>query len=43
MFQYFAEYTYFGPQREAHVAAANALVPGGCTTFAEWARVHMAA
>ena len=28
-FQYFEEQTYFGPQREAHIAAANALVPGG--------------
>ena len=28
-FQYFEEQTYFGPQREAHIAAANALVPSG--------------
>lgn len=41
MFQYFEEHTYFGPQHEAHVAAANALVPGGFTTFADWARTHM--
>jgi len=41
MFQYFAEHTYFGPQREARIAAANELVPGGCTSFADWARVHM--
>jgi len=40
-FQYFEEQTYFGPQREAHIAAANALVPGGFTTFADWARSHM--
>jgi len=40
-FQYFAEHTYFGPQREARIAAANALVPGGFTSFADWARVHM--
>ena len=41
MFQYFAEHTYFGPQHEAHIRAANALVPGGFTSFADWARVHM--
>jgi hypothetical protein len=40
-FQYFEEQTHFGPQREAHIAAANALVPGGFTTFADWARIHM--
>jgi len=40
-FQYFEEHTYFGPQREAHIAAANALVRGGFTTFADWARTHM--
>jgi uncharacterized protein YbjT (DUF2867 family) len=43
MFQYFEEYTYFGPQREAHIAAANALVPGGFTPFADWAAVHLKA
>jgi uncharacterized protein YbjT (DUF2867 family) len=41
MFQYFAEHTYFGPDREARIAAAQALVPGGFTDFAAWARVHM--
>ena len=30
-FQYFEEQTYFGPQREGPIAAANALVPGGFT------------
>ena len=40
-FQYFEEQTYFGPQREAHIAAANALAPGGFTTFDGWARTHM--
>ena len=43
MFQYFEEYTYFGPQREARIAAANALVPGGFTGFADWAAIHMRA
>lgn len=43
MFQYFAEHTYFGPDRERHIAAATALVPGGFTDFAGWARVHMKA
>jgi uncharacterized protein YbjT (DUF2867 family) len=41
MFQYFAKHTYFGPKRAEHTAAANALVPGGFTGFAEWARAHM--
>ncbi|AKT38203.1 NmrA family NAD(P)-binding protein [Chondromyces crocatus] len=41
MFQYFAEFTYFGPQRDAHLAATAALVPEGFTSFADWARVHM--
>ena len=41
MFQYFAEHTYFGPEHAKHIAAANALVPGGFTDFTSWARVHM--
>jgi uncharacterized protein YbjT (DUF2867 family) len=41
MFQYFAEHTYFGPEHERYIAAANALVPGGFTSFADWARAHM--
>ncbi len=41
MFEYFAAHTYFGPKHEAHIAAANALVPGGFTSFADWARVNM--
>ncbi|MGB5830812.1 MAG: hypothetical protein WBG92_02305 [Thiohalocapsa sp.] len=41
MFQYFAECSYFGPEHAKHIAAANALVPGGFTDFANWARVHM--
>jgi hypothetical protein len=41
MFQYFAEQTYFGPERERYIAAARALVPGGFTSFADWARAHM--
>jgi len=43
MFQYFAEQTYFGPERERYIAAANALVPGGFTNFADWALAHMKA
>jgi uncharacterized protein YbjT (DUF2867 family) len=43
MFQYFAEHTYFGPEHERYIAAANALVPGGLTSFADWARAHMTA
>jgi uncharacterized protein YbjT (DUF2867 family) len=41
MFRYFEAHTYFGPHHEAHTATANALVPGGFTTFADWARVNM--
>ena len=41
MFQYFVEHTYFGPEHERYIAAANALVPGGFTKFADWARAHM--
>jgi len=41
MYQYYEQYTYFGPEREMRTAAANALVPGGFTAFADWAKVHM--
>ena len=41
MFQFFDEFTYFGPDHAQHIAAANALVPGGFTPFESWARVHM--
>ncbi len=41
MFDYFAACTYFGPEHEAHIAAANALVPEGFTGFAAWARANM--
>jgi hypothetical protein len=41
MLQYFEEQTYFGPKRERYIAAASALVPGGFTSFADWARAHM--
>jgi hypothetical protein len=43
MFQYFAELTYFGPEHKKYIAAANTLAPGGFTSFADWARVHMKA
>jgi uncharacterized protein YbjT (DUF2867 family) len=43
MFQYWEELTYFGPEHERYIAAANALVPGGFTSFADWARKHMKA
>ncbi len=41
MYQYHEQYTYFGPEREKRIAAALALVPGGFTGFADWAKVHM--
>jgi hypothetical protein len=41
MFQYFEAHTYFGPDAQARIAAANALVPGGFTAFSDWARKNM--
>ncbi len=41
MFQYFEAHTYFGPDAQTRIAAANALVPGGFTVFSEWARKNM--
>jgi uncharacterized protein YbjT (DUF2867 family) len=41
MYQYYEQYTYFGPEHETRVAATRALVPGGFTGFADWAKVHM--
>ena len=43
MFQYFERHTYFGPEREKHIAAAQALVPAGFTGFADWAKANMKA
>ena len=43
MFQYYEEYTYFGPECEGRIAAANALVPAGFTRFGDWAKIHMKA
>jgi uncharacterized protein YbjT (DUF2867 family) len=41
MYQYYEQYTYFGPEHQKRIAAAHALVPGGFTGFADWAKVHM--
>ena len=41
MFQYFEAHTYFGPDHEKVIAAANAFVPGGFTGFADWAKANM--
>jgi uncharacterized protein YbjT (DUF2867 family) len=43
MYQYYEQYTYFGPEHESRIAAARALVPSGFTSFADWASVHMKA
>jgi uncharacterized protein YbjT (DUF2867 family) len=43
MYQYYEEFTYFGPEHERRIAAANALVPEGFTGFADWAKTHMKA
>lgn len=40
MFQYFEECTYFGPERDARIEAANALYPAGFVGFAQWARTN---
>src|SRR6266851_5315963 len=40
MFQYWEQHTYFGPESEKRIAAAKALVPGGFTGFAEWAKLN---
>ena len=37
MFEYFEELTYFGPDAEKKLALAKELVPGGFTSFADWA------
>jgi len=41
MYQYYEEYTYFGPRHAERVAATRALVPEGFTSFADWAKVNM--
>ena len=41
MYEYYEQYTYFGPENEKRIAAANALVIGGFTGFGDWARIHM--
>jgi uncharacterized protein YbjT (DUF2867 family) len=43
MFEYWEALTYFGPDHEKVIAAANALVPGGFTGFADWAKANMKA
>jgi len=40
MFQYWEQYTYFGPESEKRIAAANALVPSGFTGEASWAKLN---
>jgi hypothetical protein len=41
MYQYYEQYSYFGPGSEQRVSAARALVPGGFTSFADWAKANM--
>src|SRR5438105_9778017 len=41
-FQYFEQCTYFGPERESRIAAANALYPTGFISFSDWARRNLA-
>jgi hypothetical protein len=37
----FEAHTYFGPDAQTAIAAANALVSGGFTDFSEWARENI--
>lgn len=41
MMNYFEDYTYFGPEGEAHVALGNEAVPEGFTAFADWAKANL--
>lgn len=41
-FQYFEQCTYFGPERESRIAAANALCPAGLIGFSDWAQRNLA-
>ncbi|MGI9585613.1 MAG: NmrA family NAD(P)-binding protein, partial [Acidimicrobiia bacterium] len=41
MFGYFAEYTYFGPDAEDKIDAANAVTTEPFTSFAIWAKENM--
>ena len=41
MFQWFAAYTYFGPDAEKKLNSTRAIYPEPLTSFAEWARSHM--
>jgi uncharacterized protein YbjT (DUF2867 family) len=41
MYQYYEQHSYFGPEHEKRIAAARALVPGGFTGFADWAKLNM--
>jgi uncharacterized protein YbjT (DUF2867 family) len=42
MFQYFEQWTYFGPERESRIAAAKALFPAGFIGFSDWAKRNLA-
>ena len=42
MFQYFEQCTYFGPQSDSRIAAAQALSPTGLIGFADWAKRNLA-
>ena len=41
MWNYFEEYTYFGPDAEKKIALARKLCPEGFTTFEKWASRNM--
>ena len=41
MFEYMADYTYFGPDADEKIAAGEATTVRPFTTFADWAAVNM--
>ncbi len=41
MFNYFEDYTYFGPDAERKLTLARTLCPEGFTSFAQWSSQHM--
>ena len=40
MFEYFEQCSYFGPERESRIAAANSVYGGKPVEFSEWAKLH---
>jgi uncharacterized protein YbjT (DUF2867 family) len=43
MFEWFEQYSYYGPEADKKVSAAASILPDGFTPFASWAAKNMAA